>query len=86
MKKSDRNHGKHEYLDDIESIITDDTVAYTRNMKKMSSELLKPHPTSEILHDLAQTYILIEELQYWKESGLFMMPVTSFLYWKNLNM
>ena len=35
----------------------DDTVAFNRNMKKLTAELLKAHPTSENLEDLMkQTY------------------------------
>ena len=47
--KIEAHLGKHQYFN---SIILDDTVAFNRNVKKLSSELAQPHPVPETLEEL----------------------------------
>ena len=50
-------NSKHQYLEDADSIIVNDSVAFNRNMKRLAAELLKAHPVASILEDLIrQTY------------------------------
>ena len=49
--------GKHQYVDDVNSIIVDDEISLERNMKTMSSELSKTKSSPEVLDELMkQTY------------------------------
>ena len=48
---------KHQYLEDADSIIVNDSVDFNHNMKRLAAELLKAHPVALILEDLMrQTY------------------------------
>ena len=48
---------KHQYLEDADSIIVNDSVAFNHNMKRLAAEMLKAHPLALILEDLMrQTY------------------------------
>ena len=60
-RKKIENSMKHQYLEDTDSIIIDDAVAFNRNMKKLAAELLKTRPISENLEDLMMQHILIVE-------------------------
>ena len=49
--------GKHQYVDDVNSIIVDDEISLERNMKRMSSELSKTISSPKVLDELMkQTY------------------------------
>lgn len=49
--------GKHQYMESIEEIMVDDTVAFDRVIKRLSLEVSKPHPNPQVLEDLMnQTY------------------------------
>ena len=62
--------GKHQYVDDVNSIIVDDEISLERNMKRMSSELSKTISSPKVLDELMkQTYpnrcaSLVEGLAY----------------------
>ena len=46
------NLTKHQYLQDSQSIVVNDTVAFTRNMKKLAAEMSKTKPSPANLEDL----------------------------------
>ena len=50
--KLETNQGKHQYLDDAQSIVIDDEVSFERNIKKLSAEMQKSNPSSDILDSL----------------------------------
>lgn len=43
---------KHQYLHDSQSIVINDSVAYSRNTKKLATELSKVKPSPLVLEDL----------------------------------
>ena len=49
--KLETNQGKHQYLDDAQSIVIDE-VFFERNIKKLSAEMQKSNPSSDILDSL----------------------------------
>ena len=51
-RKKNKNLMKHQYLEDADSIIVKDSVAFNRNMERLAAELLKAHPVASILEDL----------------------------------
>ena len=52
--KKEKTLGKHIYLSDVDSLCVDDDVSFDRNIKKLSSELLKTNPSSDVLYALMQ--------------------------------
>ena len=44
--KTTENLMKHQHLEDADSIIVKDSVAFNRNMKRLAAELLKAHPVA----------------------------------------
>lgn len=52
--KKEQTIGKHFYLCDVDSISVDDTVSFDRNITKLSSELQKTNPSSEVLYALME--------------------------------
>ena len=51
-KQMETNLTKHQYLQDSQSIVVNDTVAFTRNMKKLAAEMSKTKPSPANLEDI----------------------------------
>lgn len=55
--KMEINKGKHQCLHDAQSIVIDDEVSFERNMKRLSAEIHKSTPNTDILDTLmGQTF------------------------------
>ena len=52
--KREVTKGKHIYLNDVDSINVQDSVSFDCNLKKLSSEMLKSNPSTEVLDTLME--------------------------------
>ena len=50
--KLETKQGKHQYLDDTQSIVIDDKVSFEQNIKKICAEMQKSNPSSDISDSL----------------------------------